>query len=67
MLFIGHFSFDTRIQFSEGAFPASVSHSLPNVIGKEAEVYGFAPDVENQEMLDNGGYVVSEPFITFES
>jgi hypothetical protein len=56
----------TRMQFSEGTFPESVSHSLPGVFGKDVEAFGFAPDVENHEMLNDGGYIESEPFITFE-
>ncbi|BBO66109.1 hypothetical protein DSCA_00390 [Desulfosarcina alkanivorans] len=56
----------TRLQSSSGAFPASVSHSLPGVAGKEVEAFGFAPDVEKQEMLNDDSYIESKPFITFD-
>ena len=56
----------TRLQFSDGAFPESISHSLPGVFGKEVEAFGYSPDVENQEMLNDGDYIESEPFISFE-
>ena len=57
----------TRLQFSEGAFPASVSHSLPGVVNKEAETFGYAPDVDKHEMRDDDGFIESVPFITFEN
>jgi len=56
----------TRMQFSAGAFPASVSHSLPGVFGEGVDTFGFAPDVENHEMLNDGGYIESKPFIAFD-
>jgi hypothetical protein len=55
----------TRLQSSEGEFPASTSHSLPGVFGKDAEAFGFAPDVEDHEMLNDGGFIEAKPFITF--
>ncbi|HSO20502.1 MAG TPA: hypothetical protein VLT88_13650 [Desulfosarcina sp.] len=56
----------TRLQFSDGAFPQSVSHTLPGVFGKEVEAFGYAPDIENHEMLNDGDYIEAEPFISFE-
>ncbi len=55
----------TRLQFSEGAFPNSISHSLPGVFGEKIEVFGYAPDVENQEILNDGGHIEAKPFISF--
>lgn len=56
----------TRLQSSAGEFPPSVSHSLPGVFGKDVDAFGFAPDVENHEMLTDGSFVEAKPFITFE-
>lgn len=56
----------TRLQSSEGQFPASVSHSLPGVFDKDVEAFGFAPDVEDHEMLNDGSFIEAKPFITFE-
>ena len=56
----------TRLQSSAGEFPASVSHSLPGVFGKNVDAFGFAPDVKNHEVLNDGGFIEAEPFITFE-
>jgi hypothetical protein len=56
----------TRLQSSDGEFPASVSHSLPGVAGKEVEAFGFAPDVADHEMLNDGGFIEAKPFITFD-
>ena len=56
----------TRLQSSAGEFPRSVSHSLPGVFGKNVDTFGFAPDVENHEMLNDGRFIEAEPFITFE-
>lgn len=56
----------TRLQFSDGAFPESISHSLPGVFGKDVEAFGYAPDVENQEMLNDGRAIEAVPFISFE-
>jgi hypothetical protein len=53
-----------RIQSSQGEFPPSVSHALPGVESEDVDVFGFTPDVENQE-APGGGFVESEPFITF--
>jgi hypothetical protein len=57
----------TRLQFSAGEFPASISHSLPGVVDKDVDAFGFTPDVEKQEMLNDGRFIESEPFITFDS
>ncbi len=56
----------TRLQSSEGEFPASTSHSLPGVFDKEVEAFGFAPDVADQEMLNDGSFIEAKPFITFD-
>jgi len=56
----------TRLQSSEGEFPASTSHSLPGVFGKEVEAFGFVPDVADHEMLNDGSFIEAKPFITFE-
>ena len=56
----------TRLQSSEGEFPPSVSHSLPGVIGSDAEAFGFAPDIEKQKTADDGSFIESKPFITFD-
>lgn len=56
----------TRLQSSDGPFPPSVSHSLPGVFGKDAEAFGFAPDVADHEMLTDGSFIEAKPFITFE-
>jgi len=56
----------TRLQFSDGEFPASISHSLPGIDGDDVEVFGFAPDVETHEMNDDGHFIESKPFIIFD-
>lgn len=58
----------TRLQFSEGPFPDSISHSLPNANAndRQVHVFGFAPDVEKQEAQAEEKYLESEPFITFD-
>ena len=55
----------TRIQSSDGAFPKSVSHSLPGADGQGIDVFGLATDVDQHEAHRDGGYVESQPFITF--
>lgn len=55
----------TRIQSSEGEFPPSVSHALPGAESEDVDAFGFAPDVKKQETPDSGGFIESEPFITF--
>jgi hypothetical protein len=56
----------TRFQSSEGAFPPSVSLSLPGVYSNSIEIYGFAADVENQELYNLETFVEAKPFISFE-
>lgn len=57
----------TLVQSSEGRFPPSVSHSLFGVEGEEYEAFGVSANVERQEGEDTGdGYVVPDPFVTFE-
>lgn len=57
----------TRLQFSEGTFPVSVSHSLPDAVDERVAVFGYSPDVEKQEALVKEKCLESEPFITFVS
>ena len=56
----------TRIQSSAGEFPKSVSRSLPNVVAPGINVYGWAPDV-NEEETDSKTeeFRATKPFITF--
>lgn len=56
----------TRLQSSAGAFPASISHSLPDAENQCVDVFGYAPDVDKQERPGEGRYVEAEPFITFD-
>jgi hypothetical protein len=56
----------TRLQSSAGEFPASISHALPGVMGKDVEVFGFAPDVEKHETPNDGSFIEAEPFIVFD-
>jgi len=56
----------TRLQSSKGEFPASTSHCLPGAFGQDVEAFGFAPDVEDHEMLNDGGFIEAKPFITFD-
>ena len=56
----------TRIQSSSGHFPKSISKSLPNVVAPGINVYGWAPDMEeNKTDRDTGEYKTSKPFIKF--
>ena len=54
----------TRYQSSQGAFPKSISHSLPGYNGSLVRAYGHGPDVgstiESQEE-----YPESTPFMEF--
>jgi len=56
----------TRLQSSEGAFPQSISYSLPAVIKNGIEAYGMPSNVNKHENDDTGHYLYSNPFITFE-
>ena len=57
----------TRIQSSSGQFPKSVSKSLPNVVAPGINAYGWAPDIEqNQIDGDADEYKASNPFIKFD-
>ncbi len=55
----------TRLQSSDGAFPQSISHALPGVHDEDIDAFGLTADVENHESTDDGGFVESQPFITF--
>ena len=56
----------TRIQSSAGEFPKSVSKSLPHVVAPGINVYGWAPDMEENETdRDTEGYKPTKPFIKF--
>ena len=58
----------TRVQSSAGEFPKSISKSLPNVAAPGINVYGWAPDIEENE-TDRGveKYKPAKPFITFDN
>jgi hypothetical protein len=56
----------TRVQSSAGEFPKSISRSLPHVAVPGINVYGWAPDVEENEADRNQAeYKTAEPFIKF--
>lgn len=56
----------TRIQSSAGEFPKSVSRSLPHVVAPGINVYGWSPDVdENESDRNKTEYKTTEPFIKF--
>lgn len=58
----------TRIQSSSGEFPKSVSKSLPNVTAPGINAYGWAPDIEKNEISDSENeYKTSRPFINFDN
>ena len=57
----------TRIQSSSGEFPNSISKSLPNVVAPGINAYGWAPDIEKNEINgDADEYKASRPFIKFD-
>jgi hypothetical protein len=53
----------TRLQFSEGAFSASVSHSLPSANYPHVIVFDQIQSSENQEWFEYNKHLESEPFI----
>ncbi|MGD8801212.1 MAG: hypothetical protein PVJ44_22035 [Desulfobacterales bacterium] len=56
----------TRIQSSEGKFPKSITKSLPHVAAPGINVYGWSPDVDENETDRNAGeYKTTKPFIEF--
>ena len=56
----------TRIQSSAGEFPKSVTRSLPNVKSPGINVYGWAPEVEeNESDQKTEEYAATKPFIEF--
>jgi hypothetical protein len=57
----------TRLQSSNGDFPKSVSHSLPGVYGEDVQAFGYAPEVEDHEMLNDGDFIEAKPFIVFDN
>jgi hypothetical protein len=56
----------TRIQSSEGAFPRSITHSLPAVFKNGIEAFGLPSNVDRHEQGEEGRYKVSDPFIRFD-
>ena len=56
----------THLQSSEGAFPRSVSYSLPSVFKDGIEAYGSPSNVRKHENDESGRYLFSNPIITFE-
>jgi hypothetical protein len=56
----------THSQSSEGAFPKSISHSLPGVVKDGIEAFGTPADVDRHEKGSGKNYQVSDPFIRFE-
>ena len=56
----------TRIQSSAGKFPKSITKSLPHVAAPGINVYGWAPDVEENETdRKPDEYKTTKPFIEF--
>jgi len=56
----------THIQSSAGEFPKSISKSLPYVVAPGINVYGWSPDMEENETGRNKEeYKATEPFIKF--
>lgn len=56
----------TWLQSSDGEFPQSSSHTLPGVENGNVDAFGLASDVENHETNDDGRFLESKPFITFD-
>jgi hypothetical protein len=56
----------THSQSSEGAFPRSISHSLPGVVKDGIEAFGMPGDVDRHEKGSGDTYAVSDPFIRFD-
>lgn len=56
----------TRFQSSDGEFPPSVSHWLPGDQDTDVEAFGLASDVDNNETNEDGRFLESKPFITFD-
>ncbi|MGD2100594.1 MAG: hypothetical protein PVG35_23710 [Desulfobacterales bacterium] len=56
----------TRIQSSAGKFPKSITKSLPQVVAPGINVYGWAPDIEENETDGKPDeYKTTKPFIEF--
>lgn len=56
----------TRIQSSAGKFPKSITKSLPHVVAPGINVYGWSPDVDENETDRNADeYKATKPFIEF--
>jgi len=56
----------TRLQSSEGAFPRSISYSLPSSTKDDIEAYGTPSNVRKHENDESGQYLYSNPFISFD-
>ena len=57
--------FITTFQSSDGAFPESVSHSLPDVETEEIKAYGYAIDLKQFEQKPVHQYKEKTPFLDF--
>jgi hypothetical protein len=55
----------TWYQSSEGAFPKSITRSLPAGTSSDARAYGLRQDVEAAGEASNGRYREGTPFIDF--
>lgn len=63
---VPHKAIVTRIQSSAGKFPKSVTKSLPHVAAPGINVYGWAPDIEENETdRKPDEYKTTKPFIEF--
>ena len=56
----------TLFQSAEGAFPKSISVSLPAVTKDGIRAFGLPVNVRKNENEKSDRYIVSEPFIRFE-
>ena len=57
----------TMVQSCEGAFPRSISYSLPFGGPAGVEAYGMVSNVERHEDLSADAYVEPHPFIEFKT
>ena len=63
---VPHKAIVTRIQSSAGNFPKSITKSLPHVVAPGINVYGWSPDVEENETdRKSDEYKTTIPFIEF--
>lgn len=56
----------THMQSSEGAFPESISYSLPLTHELDVQAFGLTANVDEHENTQGDDYKISEPFINFE-